>query len=165
MSIDNNKIKAFEEQVNAIELMYNLSKIDHVKAYEEKVSNIELMYNLSKSQIEYYILSIERYEEKERKCQNSIFYRNFYKRVQKAQIEPLYQVINTYGAFCPIAKPINEGDLDKYIKALSMYSITLSSMLPNMSAFENRLKNIVEVYKNIYRIRIKSWFYCVMFDM
>ncbi len=136
-----------------------------VKILEEQVSAIELIYNLCKAQIEYYHLSIQKYEDKERKCQNSIFYRTFYKKVQKAQIEPLYQVINTYGAFCPIAKPLNDGDTEKYIKALSLYLITLQSMIPNMSAFENRLKNIYEIYKNIYRRRIKSMLYCVLYDM
>lgn len=142
MPIDINKVYAFEEQIKAIELIYNLSKV----------------------QTDYLMTSIQRYEEKERKCQESLFYRNFYKRVKEAQIKPLYMIVNTYGGFHEIAKPVNNGNLKQYAEALASYALTLQSMLTNIKAYENELKNVHEQYKEIYRTRIKSWFYCVAYD-
>lgn len=118
---------------------------------------LSLIYNLLRVETNYLMISIQRYEEKERKCQNFIFYRNFYKRVKEAQIKPLYIILNTYGVFYEIAKPINNENLTEY-------ALTLQSALTNIKAYENELKSIYDIYKEIYRMRIKSWFYCVVFD-
>lgn len=138
--------------------------MDKLHSFEEQIKSTELIYNLSRIQIDYYMNSIERYEEKERKCQKSFLYRNFYKRVKKAQITPLYRIVKTYGKFNEIAKPINNGNLRQYIEYLASYALTLESMFTNMKACENELKSVHEKYKEIYHMRIKSWFYCVLYD-
>ncbi len=138
--------------------------MNKVNAFEEQIKAIELIYNLSKIQTDYLMTSIERYEEKERKCQESMLYRNFYKKVKEAQIKPLYVVVNTYGGFNEIAKPVNTGNLTQYMEALAKYALTLQCVLTNILVCENELKSIHEKYKEIYRQRIKSWFYCVVFD-
>jgi hypothetical protein len=138
--------------------------IHKVHAFEKQIEAIELIYNLTRVQVDYFMTSIQRYEEKERKCQESIFYRNFYKRVKEAQIKPLYSVVNTYGGFNEIAKPVNNGNLTQYAEALASYALTLQCVITNIKAYENELKSIHTQYKEIYHQRIKSWFYCVVYD-
>ncbi len=137
---------------------------NRVKMFEEQLKAVELIYNLSRTQIDYYILSIQRYEEKEHKCQKSFFYRNFYKKVKNAQILPLYNIVNKHGAFNEIAKPVNNGDLRTYAEALASYALTLQSVVQSAKNYENELKIIYDKHRDIYKSRIKSWFYCVVYD-
>jgi hypothetical protein len=125
--------------------------------FEEQIKAVELMYNLSRTQIDYYLLAIQRYEEKEHKCQKSFFYRNFYKKVKKAQIPPLYTIVNKHGAFNEITKPVNNDDL-------RTYALTLQLVIQSAKNYENELKIIYDKHHDIYKSRIKSWFYCVAYD-
>jgi hypothetical protein len=142
MPIDSNKVKMFEEQLKAVELIYNLSR----------------------TQIDYYLLSIQRYEEKEHKCQKSFFYRNFYKKVKNAQIQSLNTIVNRHGTFNEIAKPVNNGDLRGYAETLASYALILQSVVQSAKNYETELKIIYDKHHDIYKSRIKSWFYCVAYD-
>jgi hypothetical protein len=140
--------------------------MEQIAQMETAIQNVELLYNLTMIDIDYNHKCVTRHEEKERKCRESGLYRTFYTSVQKANLPTLDSIVSQYeDKIIPIAKPTKGGDIYDYAKHLHTYYLDLKNQIVILIDYKAKLKNLADSYQDIYRKRIKSYMYCVMYDM
>ncbi len=141
-------------------------KMEQISQMESVIQNIELLHKLTMIDIDYNQTTIRRHEEKERKCRESGFYRTFYTSVQKANLSTLDSIVSVYeDKIIPIAKPIKSGNMYDYSNNLYKYTQDLKNQVEILIDYKAKLKNLADAYQDMYRKRIKSYMYCVMYDM
>ena len=140
--------------------------MEQISEIESVVQNIELLYNLTILDIDYNKTTILRNENKERKRRESGFYRTFYTSIQKANFPTLDSIVSQYeDKIIPIAKPTKSENMYDYSNNLYKYSQDLKNQVEILVNYKVKLKNLADAYQDIYRKRIKSYMYCVMYDM
>lgn len=138
---------------------------DFLKHYEKSYNSFNFSFDLLKLKIDHLMIDINNFQEKEDKCQKSIFYRNFYKKVKEAEIKPLHRIINSYGAFYKPDKPENKGNIVTYLIELNSHMFNIYLLILKMESFKENLEKIHKQHKEIYDKRMKSLFYRFVYDI